>query len=155
MIEIEITVWQFVRLMVDLEEHAPSGEAYAAWSEAWNELDRRLEELRQRDHESYADLMMNQEVVVAATRFGSSKPPKPWVGWSKPWGRPLPRRRTRPPGTIFCSNRANCRNFRRATRILPQTWRPARIDICFSVAIRFGNLGLLPRSNPRDRGLIV
>ena len=68
MIEIEITVWQFVRLMVDLEEHAPSGEAYAAWSEAWNELDRRLEELRQLDHESYADLMMNQEVVIQADK---------------------------------------------------------------------------------------
>ncbi len=68
MIEIEITVWQFVRLMVDLEEQAPSSEAYAAWSEAWAELDRRLEELRQRDHESYADLMMNQEVVIQADK---------------------------------------------------------------------------------------
>ena len=68
MIEIEITVWQFVRLMVDLEEHASSSEAYAAWSDAWNELDRRLEELRQRDHESYADLMMNQEVVIQADK---------------------------------------------------------------------------------------
>jgi len=68
MIEIEITVWQFVRLMVDLEEHAPSSEAYAAWSDAWTELDRRLEELRQRDHESYADLMMNQEVVIEADK---------------------------------------------------------------------------------------
>jgi len=69
MIEIEITVWQFVRLMVDLEEHASSSEAYAGWSESWNELDRRLDELRQRDHDSYADLMMNQEVVVAADKI--------------------------------------------------------------------------------------
>ncbi len=68
MIEIEIPVWQFVRLMVELEEHAPASEAYAAWAESWNELDKRLDELRRQDHESYADLMMNQEVVIEADK---------------------------------------------------------------------------------------
>lgn len=73
--KLEIGVWQFVRIMVELEARArrsksrrPAAKGRAAvyddWREAWEELDNRLKELGARDQEAYADLMMNQNVVV-------------------------------------------------------------------------------------------
>lgn len=71
---LEIGVWQFVRIMVDLETRAKRKGRRAAggdretvfddWREAWDELDTRLTELGARDQAGYADLMMNQDVVV-------------------------------------------------------------------------------------------
>ena len=72
---LEISVWQFVRIMVDLETQAarrqgrhPAAkgrpDVYDDWREAWDELDGRLTELGERDQAAYADLMMNQNVVV-------------------------------------------------------------------------------------------
>lgn len=66
---LEIGVWQFVRIMVDLEARAGRRKGkratiYDDWREAWDELDSRLTELGARDQAAYADLMMNQNVVV-------------------------------------------------------------------------------------------
>lgn len=66
MIELEFTVWQFVRIMVDLEGRGDVSPAYKAWREAWQELDGQLEKTRRRDAEAFADLMMNKEVLVDA-----------------------------------------------------------------------------------------
>jgi len=70
---LEIPVWQFVRIMVRLEERgrgrrsrAP-GSAYAAWRSRWQKLDRRLAKLGQSDADAFADLMMRQEVVIEET----------------------------------------------------------------------------------------
>ncbi len=73
--KLEIGVWQFVRIMVELEGRAarrkgqrPAAKGrpsvYDDWREAWDELDSRLTELGARDQAAYADLMMNQDVVV-------------------------------------------------------------------------------------------
>ena len=68
--KLEIGVWQFVRIMVELEAEAGRAKAgrrpnaYDDWREPWDELDGRLTELAARDHAAYADLMMNQNVVV-------------------------------------------------------------------------------------------
>ena len=68
--KLEIGVWQFVRIMVELEAAATRAKAgrrptvYDDWREAWDELDNRLTDLAARDHTAYADLMMNQDVVV-------------------------------------------------------------------------------------------
>lgn len=73
--KLEIGVWQFVRIMVELEGRAarrkgrrPAAKGrpsvYDDWREAWDELDSRLTELGARDQAGYADLMMNQDVVV-------------------------------------------------------------------------------------------
>ena len=73
--KLEIGVWQFVRIMVELEARAgrsknrrplAKGRAtvYDDWREAFDELDNRLSELGARDQEAYADLMMNQNVVL-------------------------------------------------------------------------------------------
>lgn len=69
-IEIRLVVWQFVRVMVQLETVAkvrgrsrgPS--IYQDWRGSWTEIDRTLERLGKTDAEAFSDLMMNQEVVL-------------------------------------------------------------------------------------------
>ncbi|MCZ6593025.1 MAG: hypothetical protein O7G13_13890 [Alphaproteobacteria bacterium] len=69
-IELRLAVWQFVRIMVQLEtasrargrRSAPS--LYGAWRSAWQEVDRRLTELGKTDTAGFSDLMMEQEVVL-------------------------------------------------------------------------------------------
>ncbi|MBO6783676.1 MAG: hypothetical protein JJ899_10465 [Alphaproteobacteria bacterium] len=69
-IELRLVVWQFVRVMVQLEkvsrvrgrDRAPS--VYGAWRSAWTEIDRTLERLGKTDADAFSDLMMNQEVVL-------------------------------------------------------------------------------------------
>lgn len=69
-IELRLIVWQFVRVMVQLEtvwrvrgrERTPS--LYQDWRGSWMEIDRTLERLGKADGEAFADLMMNQEVVL-------------------------------------------------------------------------------------------
>jgi len=68
MIELEFTVWQFVRIMVDLEERGDISPAYKAWREAWQELDGQLEKNRRKSAAAFADLMMNKEIVVEADK---------------------------------------------------------------------------------------
>jgi hypothetical protein len=68
--ELRLIVWQFVRIMVQLEtvsrvrgrERGPS--VYQDWRGSWTEIDRTLERLGKTDSEAFADLMMNQEVVL-------------------------------------------------------------------------------------------
>ena len=64
--EIAIDVWQFVRIMVALEGGA-KGAAWSAWREAWEELDARLEALRESDPPGFAELMMRHQVVLPVT----------------------------------------------------------------------------------------
>lgn len=68
--ELRLIVWQFVRIMVQLEtvtrvrggSRAPS--VYQDWRGSWTEIDRTLERLGKTDMEAFSDLMMNQEVVL-------------------------------------------------------------------------------------------
>lgn len=66
--EIRFTVWQFVRLMVHLEEHAQTDPAQTilqqAWDEIWQPLDQELSELAERDFDAYSELMMDQEIII-------------------------------------------------------------------------------------------
>ena len=72
MTEIRIVVWQFVRIMVQLETEASRRRSkgdrrsvlYRNWQDAWDELDAKLTELGKRDHRAYSNLMMDQEVVL-------------------------------------------------------------------------------------------
>lgn len=69
-VELRLVVWQFVRIMVQLEtasrargrKSAPS--LYGAWRPAWQEIDRRLTQLGKTDTAGFSDLMMEQEVVL-------------------------------------------------------------------------------------------
>jgi len=67
-VELRFTVWQFVRLMVHIEEHAnpskPFAALFAGWGDIWRPLDAELAELAERDFEAYSELMMDQEVVI-------------------------------------------------------------------------------------------
>lgn len=65
--ELRFTVWQFVRLMVHLED-APKPAAaqrrlYEAWRDVWTPLDRELAALAERDMDAYSAMMMDQDVV--------------------------------------------------------------------------------------------
>lgn len=67
---INFVIWQFVRIMVCLEQQTGTADAprkgavLSAWGEIWQELDARLAELGQSDPAAYADLMMEQEVII-------------------------------------------------------------------------------------------
>ncbi len=68
--DLRIPVWQFVRIMVELEGRASgrargTGSVYDEWRDAWAELDARLTDLGDRDARAFSDLMMEQEVVVS------------------------------------------------------------------------------------------
>ncbi len=68
--ELRLVVWQFVRIMVQLEtvsrvrgdKRGPS--IYRDWRSAWIEVDRTLDRLGKTDADAFSDLMMNQEVVL-------------------------------------------------------------------------------------------
>jgi len=68
--KIELTVWQFVRLMVFIEEHQDTdGDNGLApllqeWGDIWQAVDQDLEDLADNDFESYADMMMDESVVI-------------------------------------------------------------------------------------------
>ncbi len=68
--DIAFDVWQFVRIMVQLEATAKGGAAWSAWREAWEELDAKLESLRHRDPRAFGELMMDQQVVLPLQRRG-------------------------------------------------------------------------------------
>ena len=77
--DLHLDVWQFVRLMVQMEEtlkragfEPRSGKGgggalkslYDLWEDLWVDLDAQLVDLGRRDPEAFADLMMDQEVVL-------------------------------------------------------------------------------------------
>ena len=68
MIELEFVVWEFVRLMVELEESDGVGKgegALATWQAPWQEIDDRLTELSKSDPDGFAQLMMDQTISVS------------------------------------------------------------------------------------------
>ncbi len=79
---VDISVWQFVRIMVQFETVAKSRggrsrgfqrpqpatpqqrPVYAEWRDAWQEIDRELKRLADSDVEAFSELMMNQNVIL-------------------------------------------------------------------------------------------
>lgn len=74
MSELRMPVWQFVRLMVQVEESMKAirgrrkppalQDLYYAWDDTWLELDQRLTDLGKNDPDAFAELMMLQDVVL-------------------------------------------------------------------------------------------
>jgi hypothetical protein len=62
--KLTFVVWQFVRVMVQLEKVGMRSQAYRAWRDQWQKLDRRLTRLGQSDRAAYSRLMMEEEVVI-------------------------------------------------------------------------------------------
>lgn len=81
--DIRLDVWQFVRLMVQIEETlaaAPGGgkgtslqALWERWEDVWVDLDAQLVDLGKHDMDAFADLMMNQEVVLDAVTEGERR----------------------------------------------------------------------------------
>ena len=69
-IELRIVVWEFVRIMVQLEKstksknHKNSLSIYHAWLAAWHEIDDRLTESGKKDVSEFSELMMEKEVLL-------------------------------------------------------------------------------------------
>lgn len=70
LMKIEFTVWQFVRVMVYLENKPKAGAVEGepgllnGWQDIWTPLDQELAILSQDDFSAYANMMMDQNVVV-------------------------------------------------------------------------------------------
>jgi hypothetical protein len=73
MADLSLDVWQFVRLMVRMEESLKAHGGgrgtqlkalYDRWEDLWVDLDARLVDLGREDPDGFADLMMEQEVVL-------------------------------------------------------------------------------------------
>jgi DNA-binding transcriptional regulator YbjK len=66
MTTVTLATWQFVRLMVRLEEtkerQPERQKLYRHWQADWEQLDAELERLRVEDFEAFSDLMMEHEV---------------------------------------------------------------------------------------------
>ena len=68
--DLRLTVWQFVRLMVQVDETLaakpdPGVQAVKdMWDDIWLDIDARLEELGRKDPDGFATMMMDQEVVL-------------------------------------------------------------------------------------------
>ncbi|MEM9682700.1 MAG: hypothetical protein AAF942_05500 [Pseudomonadota bacterium] len=69
---VALATWQFVRLMVRLEESRRQSGArrslYDAWREDWETLDAELEKLRRDDFGAFSELMIDKEVVFENVR---------------------------------------------------------------------------------------
>jgi predicted RNA-binding Zn ribbon-like protein len=66
---IAFTTWQFVRVMVRLEDTrkdaADRRVLYREWADDWKLLDAELERLRDANFDAFSELMMEREVVFA------------------------------------------------------------------------------------------
>ena len=66
MTTVTFATWQFVRLMVRLEEsigrRPERKRLYAHWQPDWEQLDAELERLRTEDFDAFSDLMMEHEI---------------------------------------------------------------------------------------------
>ena len=72
--EVSLDVWQFVRVMVRLEETAEvrgtgsRDRLYRAWRASWDKMDRELTRLGESDADAFAELMMDHDVVLPLPR---------------------------------------------------------------------------------------
>jgi len=67
--ELRFTIWQFVRLMVHIEDSQNRASKDQAalldeWAEIWAPLDLELARLAESDPQAYAEMMMDQELVI-------------------------------------------------------------------------------------------
>ncbi|MGB0749444.1 MAG: hypothetical protein ACPGO3_11930 [Magnetospiraceae bacterium] len=67
-INLRLVVWQFVRLMVALEERERTTKktpvVLKIWRETWSEIDRNLSRAAAEDADAFSELMMETEVVL-------------------------------------------------------------------------------------------
>ena len=68
--ELRLTTWEFVRLMVQCEETRKASPTvsvnliWQSWSDMWQDLDKELDKLAEKDFEAFSAMMMEQEVVI-------------------------------------------------------------------------------------------
>jgi len=60
----EIDIWQFVRIMVEAETYQEGKLLFDNFGDVWNEVDTKLTELANTDMQAYADMMMEQNIIL-------------------------------------------------------------------------------------------
>ena len=75
MLNLDFVVWQFVRIMVDLEKNITSKNlkykkqrnqpVFKDWNTKWKSLDQELTNLQKVDHLAYSKLMMQESINVS------------------------------------------------------------------------------------------
>jgi len=76
MTELTFDIWQFVRLMVHLEDREEVGEPSALladWRDIWEPLDQELAQLHEEDFDAYSDMMMGQFITVEEVEPGLAR----------------------------------------------------------------------------------
>lgn len=67
--DLTFDIWQFVRLMVQLEgpakENKGQGSLFETWRDIWESVDRDLTGLYETDFDAYANMMMNETITIA------------------------------------------------------------------------------------------
>jgi hypothetical protein len=63
MATLELTVWEFVRVMVALEDEGADCPFYTARSEVWDAVDGELGRLADEDPDGFAEMMMEHQVT--------------------------------------------------------------------------------------------
>lgn len=61
---LNLDIWAFVRLMVNLEEQGGESPLFDAWAEPWAEVDAQLTELAESDFEAYSAMMMETHIEL-------------------------------------------------------------------------------------------
>ena len=67
MTDLTFDIWQFVRLMVHLEDREADGTPSALladWRDIWEPIDQELADLLENDFDAYSDMMMGQFITV-------------------------------------------------------------------------------------------
>lgn len=64
MTTLDLTVWEFVRIMVALEDEGADSAFYTQRSEVWDAVDGDLGRLAQEDPDGFAEMMMEHQVTL-------------------------------------------------------------------------------------------
>ena len=64
MMKKEISIWQFVRIMVEAEENPNGAPLLKEYKETWADVDSTLNELAQKDMEEYSNVMMENQIII-------------------------------------------------------------------------------------------
>lgn len=62
--DLEFTIWEFVRIMVALEDEGADSEFYQTRSNVWDEVDEELGRLAEEDPDGFSEMMMDHQITI-------------------------------------------------------------------------------------------
>ena len=73
MTTLDLTVWEFVRIMVALEDEGEDCPFYVARADVWDAVDGELGRLAEHDADAFAEMMMEHQVTLEDVTVEESK----------------------------------------------------------------------------------